>query len=141
MGTHYVREDLFDTTVHGSEPEVLVFGPDGTLWSLEYESAAATENPRVLGQDMPFLVGGHPGMEFDHYVMHAWMIENPAGRYVDFNPNVTCEAPAAPIAPPSTGSGGLLAEGGTSDSQLVSLAVLVSVFGGLGAFGLRRRLS
>ncbi len=134
MGIHYAKDGTFDNVVHGSEPEVLVFGPDGTLWSIEFESDDTTENITVLGQEMPFHADGHPGMEFGHYAMHAWMIPNPAGQFFDWNPAVTCEG-AASITPPATGSGGLISDGGASGSSLVtalmSVSVLITMFAGL----------
>lgn len=131
MGIHYVKEELFNSEVHGSEPEVLIFGPDGTLWSIEFESDADTQHTRVLGQEMPFLAAGHPGMEFGHYAMHAWMIKNPAGQFFDWNPAASCEG-AAPITPPSTGDAGLLNQSTSSSTMLLVAGLITAAMLGAG---------
>ena len=106
MGFHAVNESLFDTAVDALEPEVILLGPNDEVWGVEYETAAETENPVVLGQEMPLLEGGHPGMEFDHYSMHVWFVENLAGQFADFNPALTCagELPPTGGPPPAPGS-------------------------------------
>jgi hypothetical protein len=89
---------------------------------------------------MTLLPGGHPGMEFDHYILHAWFIDNPNGQFADFNPNVSCPAPAAA---PATGTGGYLTPGGNS-GMLTVLTLVVGIAGAtLVAAGwtLRRRVS
>ena len=141
MGFHAVNAALIDETVDALEPEIILLDADDNVVGVEYEiSTADIDQPVVLGQEMPLLEGGHPGMEFDHYVMHAWFIDNPAGQFADFNPNLTC--PAAPVvAPPPTGSGGDLT--GTGSPAGVTLALLSAIAGAalLGSgWALRRRL-
>ncbi len=130
MGIHAVNVSLFDNQVDPLEPEVVIFGPDGTLWGVEYEATADTADPRVFGQDMTLLEGGHEGMEFDHYALHVWFIENPAGQFADFNPAVTCGAQT--VQPPSTGSAGLLAasQGSGPALWLVALGTLAAALSG-----------
>lgn len=139
MGFHAVNEDLFDDTVDPLEPENILLGPNDEVWGVEYEATADTEDPTVLGQQMTLLPGGHPGMEFDHYAIHVWFIDNPAGQFADFNLSVSC--PAAQALPP-TGSGGYLSGG---DSQGLPMLPLLAALAGaaLLAVGwpLRRRAS
>ncbi|OGO53075.1 MAG: hypothetical protein A2148_05015 [Chloroflexi bacterium RBG_16_68_14] len=141
MGFHAVREELFDDTVDPLEPEIILLGPNDEVWGVEYETSVDTEDPTVLGQEMPLLEGGHPGMEFDHYAIHAWFIDNPAGQFADFNPTVSCPAPA-PVAVPATGGGGYLTDSGSPAG--VTSALLSAIAGAAlvaGGWALRRRLS
>jgi hypothetical protein len=98
MGYHYFNEQLMDDlAVDLLQPEVLVYapGPDGQLRLVAVEWVArgsnsnppgVSEPPSVLGMPMHILV---PQVGF--YIMHAWVWEpNPAGMFVDWNPNVTC---------------------------------------------------
>jgi len=139
MGFHAVNEDLFDDTVDPLEPEIVLLGPDDEVWGVEYETSIDTENPEVLGQEMPLLEGGHPGMEFDHYAIHAWFIDNPAGQFADFNPTVSCSAAEAL---PTTGSGGDLTSGNAgSPARLAWLAALAGAALFAAGWTLRRRAS
>lgn len=128
MGFHAVNEGLFDDQVSALEPEVILLGPNDEVWGVEYEAVAETENPVVLGQQMHLLEGGHPGMEFDHYALHVWLVDNPAGQFADFNPKLAC----APAALPKTG--GERAAGRFNGWLLASLGLLA-----LGAGLLLRR--
>ena len=98
MGYHYFNRDLMaDLTVDRLEPEVLVYapGPDGEqrLAAVEWVVRGATSNPigvstapSVLGMPMHIL---NPAVGF--YLMHAWIWQpNPAGMFMDWNPDVTC---------------------------------------------------
>ncbi len=138
MGFHAVREELFDATVDPLEPEVILLGLNGEVWGVEYEATIDTEDPTVLGQAMPLLEGGHPGMEFDHYAMHAWFIDNPNGQFADFNPAVSCATGA-----PETGAGPDSAPGGRDAAPIV-LALLAAIAGGAllaGGWTMRGRTS
>jgi hypothetical protein len=85
MGIHYANFAMVDDTLDAMEPEVAVFGPDGTLWSVEYLSPTAGE---MLGQTLSFVE------EIELYALHLWVIDNPAGQFADFNPAVTCATPS-----------------------------------------------
>lgn len=124
MGLHAVNKALFDDQVNAHEPEVVLLGPKGEVWGVEYEATAETKNPVVLGQPMRLLEGGHLGMEFDHYALHVWFVDNPAGTFADFNPALTC----APAALPTTG--GALAAPEFNGGLLAALSIL-AMSGGL----------
>jgi hypothetical protein len=103
MGYHYINEELMDDLVADpAEPEALVYAsaPDGGLklvaveWIVRGPQSnppgvpAGAPAPRVLGMDMHILVPP-PGPAF--YLMHAWIwMNNPAGMFADWNPEVTC---------------------------------------------------
>jgi hypothetical protein len=103
MGYHYINEELMDDLVADPlEPEALVYAPapDGGLklvaveWIVRGPQSnppgvpAGAPAPRVLGMDMHILVPP-PGPAF--YLMHAWIwMNNPAGMFADWNPEVTC---------------------------------------------------
>jgi hypothetical protein len=87
---------------HPLEPEALVYAPapDGGLklvaveWIVRGPQSnppgvpAGAPAPTVLGMDMHILVPP-PGPAF--YLMHAWIwMNNPAGMFADWNPEVTC---------------------------------------------------
>lgn len=103
---------------------------------VEYEAAQDTADPTVLGQPMTLLPEGHPGMEFPDYVLHMWFVDNPAGTFADFNPALTCPAPALP----PTGSAGLLSSDGSGTPWSWLAAALTAVAGllALGGWRLRR---
>lgn len=138
MGFHAVNAALIDETVDALEPEIILLDADDNVVGVEYETSTADiDQPVILGQEMPLLEGGHPGMEFDHYVMHAWFIDNPNGQFADFNPNLSC--PAAPVVAPSTGTGGYLSGG--DGSGLTLLPLLAAIAGAMllaGGWALRR---
>jgi hypothetical protein len=103
MGYHYINEELMDDlTADPLEPEALVYAPapDGGLklvaveWIVRGPQSnppgvpAGVPAPRVLGMDMHILVPP-PGPAF--YLMHAWIwMNNPAGMFADWNPEITC---------------------------------------------------
>ena len=103
MGYHYINEELMDDLVADPlEPEALVYAPapDGglKLVAVEWIVRGPQSNPpgvptgapapAVLGMDMHILVPP-PGPAF--YLMHAWIwMNNPAGMFADWNPEVTC---------------------------------------------------
>ena len=98
MGYHYFNKALIDDLVVDVErPEGLVYtsGPEGQLRlvAVEYVVPGAGSNPpgvseppTVLGMPMHILV---PAVGF--YIQHVWVwSHNPAGLYVDWNPELTC---------------------------------------------------
>jgi hypothetical protein len=100
MGYHYFNKQLIDDLVaDASKPEGLVYAPgsDGNLRlvSVEYVVPSANSNPpgvsqppSVLGMEMHILVPP-PGPAF--YILHVWVWgHNPAGMFVDWNPEVSC---------------------------------------------------
>ncbi len=84
QGIHYLNEGLLDTTLTASEPEAIMFGPDGDIWGVEYLTPPQAEPLSVLGQTLEYT----PAVDLD--TLHLWVIDNPAGQFADFNRNVTC---------------------------------------------------
>jgi hypothetical protein len=102
MGYHYINAELMaDLVADPLAPEALVYesAPDGGLKLVAVEwivrgpqsnppGVPAGAPPTVLGMDMHILVPP-PGPAF--YLMHAWIwMNNPAGMFADWNPEVTC---------------------------------------------------
>jgi hypothetical protein len=125
MGFHAVREDLVDDQVNALEPEAIMLGPDDEVWGVEYETLPETEDLMLFGQPFTFLEGGHAGMEYDHYILHLWFVDNPAGQFADFNPALACPAPA--VLPATGGAQPVIPLGGW---LLAGLGLLV-IGGGL----------
>lgn len=96
MGFHYGNPDQLanDGSLSLLRPEALVYVPleDGSMQfgAVEYIIAAAdwpyAEPPEFMGQQLGYL--GH----LDIWALHVWIgIDNPAGIFADFNPDVSCE--------------------------------------------------
>ena len=98
MGYHYFNKALIDDlVVDPNRPEGLVYtsGPEGQLRlvAVEYvvpgpnsNPPGVTQAPTVLGMRMHILV---PAVGF--YIQHVWVwSHNPAGMFVDWNPELTC---------------------------------------------------
>lgn len=96
MGYHYGNPDQLANEGNLSllRPEVLVYVPmeDGSMrfGAVEYIIAAAdwphVEPPEFMGQQL----GYNPHL--DIWALHVWIgIDNPAGIFADFNPEVSCE--------------------------------------------------
>ena len=98
MGYHYFNKALIDDLVIDPlKPEGLVYmsGPDGQrkLVAVEYvvpglgsNPPGVSQPPTVLGREMHILV---PAVGF--YIQHFWVwSHNPAGMFVDWNPELTC---------------------------------------------------
>lgn len=102
-----------DATLDWAQPEVLVYEPqaDGSLQlvAAEYmvfrsawEAAGNQGVPTYFGTPF-FAMEDDPATPMDeahtfepHYELHLWVHrENPLGAYMEFNPAVTCPAPAA----------------------------------------------
>ena len=98
MGYHYFNKELIDDlVVDPLRPEGLVYtsGPEGQLRlvAVEYvvpgpasNPPGPAETPSVLGTPMHILV---PAVGF--YIQHFWVwSHNPAGMFVDWDPELTC---------------------------------------------------
>lgn len=102
-----------DGVLSWTEPEVLVYEPqaDGSLklvaaeymvFKAAWEAAGNTAPPTFHGTPF-FAMQDDPATPMDeahefepHYELHLWAHrENPLGAYQEFNPAVTCPAPAA----------------------------------------------
>jgi hypothetical protein len=117
MGYHAGIETAFDSGVSALEPEIVMIAPYQGRFQVvgvEYESMADTANINVLGQDMPLLPEGHPGMEFAHYAMHVWLVDNPSGTFADFNPALSCDPETETATLEATGGALSFAQGDVS---------------------------
>lgn len=102
MGFHYLRPDLVDATVEPTEPELLLYAPDGAdlrLVGVEFMvaadpwDAANTAAPELAGHvfDDHRAEDARHGIPFPHYDLHLWAWEsNPDGPFAHFNPMVSC---------------------------------------------------
>ncbi len=97
MGFHATNEALLRGPIDPARPQALMFDEHGNVLGVEYEvmADAVGEPPRLFGQTFVRLPG-HAGVEHEHYALHLWFIDNPAGEFADFNPMVTCAAPHVP---------------------------------------------
>jgi LPXTG-motif cell wall-anchored protein len=120
MGFHAINPVLLDFEVNAVEPEVLMLDVDDNVIGVEYiVPSREQERPEAVGQ--PFHDFEVPGEPLG-YALHAWLIDNPAGTFADFNPAVSCPPGSLPPPPelPETGgegktlplAGGLLALAG-----------------------------
>jgi hypothetical protein len=126
MGVHYIHPERLglvpeSAPVNGTDgqlawdqPEVLVYEPqqDGSEKLVAVEYLVFQEPWRAAGNagppsflDIPFFsMANDPATEQDeahgfepHHELHIWTPrENPAGRYAEFNPAVSCEFAPAP---------------------------------------------
>ena len=98
MGYHYIKPSLAtDLALDPLQPELLLYAPSGNglrLVAVEYFVAnVGQEHPEVMGIPLHGPMPGHEAGMPEHYDLHAWIWQpNPNGMFVDFNPNVSCEA-------------------------------------------------
>jgi hypothetical protein len=104
MGFHATNESLLRGPIDGDRPQALLFDAEGRVPGVEYEvtTDAVPEAPSLFGRTFTTLPA-HPGVEHEHYALHLWFIENPAGPFADFNPNVSC--PSGTTPPHGAGGG------------------------------------
>lgn len=103
MGFHHINGALLDTTIDPTQPEALVYGPDGHgnvhLVALEYvvfEEPWVAEHgatiPSLFGEDFMYVPAPNRYEVPAFFALHAWIWEhNPAGTFAAFNPNVACD--------------------------------------------------
>jgi hypothetical protein len=102
MGVHYVKGDLVgDADVDAATPEAMIYEPgdDGAMELVGVEYVVFQEAWDAEHAEAPALFG-HEFGAFDadnrygipaFYALHAWVWrDNPAGRFADYNPDVTC---------------------------------------------------
>ena len=103
MGLHYVKPSLFDGEPDPTRPEAIIYEPlpDGRLkligaefvvpaelWDTTHEAA-----PQLMGQLFHLLEGPNRFGRASLYALHVWAWkENPNGAFVNWHPNVSCEA-------------------------------------------------
>jgi hypothetical protein len=103
MGFHATNESLLKGPIDAMRPQAFMFDADGRVLGVEYEilADAAKSPPQLFGRTFAKLPK-HPGVEHEHYALHLWFVENPAGRFDDFNPRVSCPAGSKPAGPGQT---------------------------------------
>jgi hypothetical protein len=101
MGFHATNESLLRGPIDVNRPQALMFDAQGKMLGVEYEvmTDAVMEAPRLFGRTFAKLPA-HPGVEHEHYALHLWFVENPAGAFADFNPRVTCPQQSGPTHAP-----------------------------------------
>jgi hypothetical protein len=123
MGIHYVNGAFVDDTLDPMEPEAVMFGPDGTLWGVEYLTLPQAEPMELFGQQLSLTEA--VGLD----ALHLWVIDNPGGQFTDFNADVSCGT----VEVVDAGSGGLLsassARGGGALAWLLALGAGAALVG------------
>jgi hypothetical protein len=124
MGIHYVHGDLVgDALLDPQRPEAIIYEPGASgsmdLVGVEYVvfqeawDAANDAPPTLFGQPLTAVGADNRYGIPAFYELHAWVWkDNPAGRFADYNPDVSCahahaigdmtmDEPAAPAAAPA----------------------------------------
>lgn len=105
MGFHATNASLLRGPIDVTRPQALMFDADGRVLGVEYEimAEAVREVPALFGRAFTKLPA-HAGVAHEHYALHLWFIDNPSGRFADFNPRLRCPQESAPGGhPPATG--------------------------------------
>jgi hypothetical protein len=101
MGFHYVNPGRIDTDLAITEPDAVLYEPEGNrrkLVAIEYivpdqDQNLATDDDRPVLFGVPFdgpMLGHTHDMPI-HYDLHVWVWEaNPDGMFAQWNPNVEC---------------------------------------------------
>jgi hypothetical protein len=97
MGFHATNEALLREPIAADRPQALMFDAEGRALGVEYEvtTDAVREPPRLFGRTFAKLPP-HPGVAHEHYALHLWFVDNPSGRFADFNPRVRCPPGSTP---------------------------------------------
>lgn len=103
MGFHATNASLLRGPIDVMRPQALMFDAEGRLLGVEYEilTDAAKSPPQLFGRTFAKLPK-HAGVEHEHYALHVWFVDNPNGRFDDFNPRVTCPQGTRPAGPGQT---------------------------------------
>ena len=105
MGLHYVNMGLVDGDIKAGEPEIILFEPtpDGgvRITGVDYLTPKAAWEESHKGEGPPILFGqlfhlfdspNRFGLDA-FYTLHVWAWkDNPNGTFVNWNPNVSCDA-------------------------------------------------
>jgi hypothetical protein len=91
MGFHSTNESLLRGPIDADRPQAFMFDVGGRVLGVEYEVLADSvkDPPRLFGRVFSKL-GAHAGVQHEHYALHLWFIDNPDGRFADFNPRISC---------------------------------------------------
>jgi hypothetical protein len=110
MGVHFAYPSRFDDRLSVDEPEVLVYEPrNGRLHlvAVEYVTPAAAwelthddfDLPHLMGHMFHFAPGPNRYGPPSFYELHVWAWkDNPRGSFADWNPTVSCDTWATPLA-------------------------------------------
>jgi hypothetical protein len=106
MGFHATNASLLRGPIDLNRPQALMFDADGRVLGVEYEimAEAVREAPALFGRVFTKLPA-HAGMAHEHYALHLWFIDNPSGRFADFNPRLRCPLEGATGGHPPATSG------------------------------------
>jgi hypothetical protein len=112
MGLHYVNLALVDGAVEPSQPEIILFEPtpgggvritgaDYLVPAAAWDLTAHNGPPQLFGQLFHlFETPNRFGLD-TFYTLHVWAWkDNPNGTFVNWNPEVSCDAFNAPQAEP-----------------------------------------
>jgi hypothetical protein len=101
MGFHATNSALLRGPIDPQRPQALMFDATGRVVGVEYEivADAVPQAPQLFGRTFTKLPP-HAGVEHEHYALHVWFIDNPDGRFADFNPRLSCPAGSTPAAGP-----------------------------------------
>ncbi|MSQ24621.1 MAG: hypothetical protein EXR58_08800 [Chloroflexi bacterium] len=104
MGFHSTNETLLRGPISAERPQAFMFDAQGNVLGVEYEvvADAVSQAPRLFERTFAKL-SAHPGVDYDHYALHFWFVDNPSGPFDDFNPSVSCPAGSTPPAAPGHG--------------------------------------
>jgi hypothetical protein len=105
MGLHYVNMSLVDGDVNPSQPEIILFEPVANgrirITGVDYLVPVAAWEEKHPGEGPPQLFGqlfhlfdspNRFGLDA-FYTLHVWAWkDNPNGTFVNWNPNVSCDA-------------------------------------------------
>lgn len=97
MGFHATNASLLRGPIDPSRPQALMFDAHGRVVGVEYEIMvdAVGEVPALFGRAFTRL-RAHAGVAHEHYALHLWFVDNPSGRFSDFNPRLSCPLESAP---------------------------------------------
>lgn len=108
MGFHATNASLLRGPIDVNRPQALMFDADGRVLGVECEimAEAVRDMPALFGRAFTKLPA-YAGVAHEHYALHLWFIQNPSGRFADFNPRLSCPLESAPGGhPPATGEPG-----------------------------------
>jgi hypothetical protein len=99
MGFHATNSSLLRGPIDAERPQALLFDAAGRVIGVEYEilADAAPRAPELFGRTFSKLPP-HAGVSHEHYALHLWFVDNPDGRFADFNPRLSCPAGSTPRA-------------------------------------------
>ncbi len=103
MGIHAVNPALIgDPAINPTEPEILLYLPKANgeleLIGVEYfkvdsdqDLSTDADRPSLFGRPFDGPMPGHNPTMPIHYDLHVWLwVDNPAGVFFPFNPNLSC---------------------------------------------------